>query len=519
SADPRSYNKATVPRRMLIISAGVIMNIILAGILFGVLFTIGFNSPPPIVGTIQPGSGAQQAGVEVGDRLISFDGSTLHDFTKISLTVPLADAGEQVPLVLERDGEQKTLMVEPLPVAELHDALQLGVGPMRALRVPENIVVRDGTPEDFFPIKAGESIVAVEGVAVEEDDFPVLDAAVQEAAGKPVTITVRGVDGTERSAQLGTTFSTPFGSEFMPNFAGMRPRVGVRAQPPGEDVPIELQPNDTIAAMKRTGGTDRLENPSFSTFKDFLNEIGEADAKLDITIRRGGEDVTVEGVSPTKVARGQFGLNFNPMTDAGLPVVAGVDEGSLAETAGVPKGATIIAVNGTPVANWPEVDSALKSAKPGAELAFTSAAGETYTVTPTDAQLSAAQINRYMPLALASFEDLKRPRKADHIGQAIWWGVTETQDMVTKFYLTLRQIFRGGLSPKNLQGPVGILHTGTILSGKGTDWMIWFLAVISANLAVVNFLPLPILDGGHMVFLAYEGATGKKPSEKVHIAT
>ena len=52
-------------------------------------------------------------------------------------------------------------------------------------------------------------------------------------------------------------------------------------------------------------------------------------------------------------------------------------------------------------------------------------------------------------------------------------------------------------------------------AARGTDWLIWFLAMISANLAVVNFLPIPIVDGGHFVFLLIEKITGKPPSRRV----
>jgi regulator of sigma E protease len=48
--------------------------------------------------------------------------------------------------------------------------------------------------------------------------------------------------------------------------------------------------------------------------------------------------------------------------------------------------------------------------------------------------------------------------------------------------------------------------------------MLKFLTIIGANLAVVNFLPIPVLDGGHMMFLLYEGITGKPPGEKIHVA-
>src|SRR5687768_14745457 len=55
----------------------------------------------------------------------------------------------------------------------------------------------------------------------------------------------------------------------------------------------------------------------------------------------------------------------------------------------------------------------------------------------------------------------------------------------------------------------------TLFAFKGTDWLIWFLAMISANLAVVNFLPIPVVDGGHFVFLCLEKIQGKPVSQRM----
>jgi regulator of sigma E protease len=63
-------------------------------------------------------------------------------------------------------------------------------------------------------------------------------------------------------------------------------------------------------------------------------------------------------------------------------------------------------------------------------------------------------------------------------------------------------------------GPVGIFQAGTHFARKGNDWLIWFLAMISANLAVVNFLPIPIVDGGLFTFLIVEKIQGRPLSAK-----
>ena len=87
--------------------------------------------------------------------------------------------------------------------------------------------------------------------------------------------------------------------------------------------------------------------------------------------------------------------------------------------------------------------------------------------------------------------------------------MTETRDFILQFYVTLRRMVDGVVSYKNLMGPLGIFHAGTEFAYKGNDWLIWFLAMISANLAVVNFLPIPIVDGGLFMFLILEKIQGK----------
>src|SRR5258706_2349153 len=88
--DPRAFNRKTIPQRMLVVSAGVIMNIILAAILFMGLFMMGFHAPAPVIGQVLPGSPAQEAGLVSGDTIIDFDGIKMHDWTKVGLNTALA---------------------------------------------------------------------------------------------------------------------------------------------------------------------------------------------------------------------------------------------------------------------------------------------------------------------------------------------------------------------------------------------------------------------------------------------
>jgi regulator of sigma E protease len=79
-------------------------------------------------------------------------------------------------------------------------------------------------------------------------------------------------------------------------------------------------------------------------------------------------------------------------------------------------------------------------------------------------------------------------------------------------YLTFARLVQGTVKVEHLKGPVGIAHVGTVLADRGWVWLMFFMALVSVNLAVINFLPIPIADGGLFVFLVYEQVMGKPVS-------
>jgi len=73
----------------------------------------------------------------------------------------------------------------------------------------------------------------------------------------------------------------------------------------------------------------------------------------------------------------------------------------------------------------------------------------------------------------------------------------------------------GAISTCNLSGPVGIATTSGAMASDGLDSFIWFIAVLSTAVGLLNLFPIPILDGGHLVFHAFEALAGRPPSERV----
>jgi regulator of sigma E protease len=127
---------------------------------------------------------------------------------------------------------------------------------------------------------------------------------------------------------------------------------------------------------------------------------------------------------------------------------------------------------------------------------------------PADAELL-HRLGWVSPFGTAPFERSQTLLKASTPFEAISMGFTETHKAMLQVYVTFLRLFEGTVQVKDLKGPVGIAHVGTLIARKGWIWLMFFFALISVNLAVVNFLPLPIVDGGQLLLLIYESIRGK----------
>lgn len=110
-----------------------------------------------------------------------------------------------------------------------------------------------------------------------------------------------------------------------------------------------------------------------------------------------------------------------------------------------------------------------------------------------------------------------RMHKAQNLIEAISLGFDRAFQFIKTIYGSLQALLTGRVPINSVTGPIGIAATAYKVAGMDIYSLILFLGIISVNLAVVNFLPIPVLDGGHMVFLVYEGLRGKPASETVRI--
>ena len=113
------------------------------------------------------------------------------------------------------------------------------------------------------------------------------------------------------------------------------------------------------------------------------------------------------------------------------------------------------------------------------------------------------------------FEPMTFEPKMESVGDAVALGGQETLDALTVVFRSVKAIGTNKVSPRGLVGPWGIIKWALQKADQGNAELLLFLTMLSANLAVINFLPIPVLDGGHFVLLAYEGIRGKPANEKV----
>lgn len=540
SDDARSYNRKSVGARMLVVSAGVIMNIILAAIGFVILFRVGFDVPPPYVGGVEVGSPADRAGLKVGDYIEEIDGTVQYDFMRIPMSVALSDPGKPIVVKVRRaNGTIETVEMRPSTGNRLYEGLlTIGIEQPRQLNFSPQLrgaldILRD--PElsrsAFRTVEPGDRITHINGKAVADPkDYPALYRAMQEGGGKPVELTLNG----NKTISVPVNFQKPFGSAEI-NFAGLTPRPRIVLIQSTSTARGKLLPGDVVVRMV---GIDPVDNPNVDELMRQIRKAGETESPFSLTVIRDGRLLPpIEGLLPT-VNLGQEkkkavrGLGIGLESDTGVPVIADVLPGSAAESAksasdpakaaALPRGATITRVDGKPVATWFDVWHQMKDARPDVPLPIeTEYEGRTQVAAITLSaeelsRLRSYRLNNESLLGIASYlQPYKAPRHTTSTLTAIKWGVRETRDITLQFYLTLRRMTQGSIPADQIMGPIRMATTGWSVANRGHDWLLWFLSLISANLAVVNFLPVPIVDGGLFLFLIIEKIMGKPLSPRV----
>jgi len=544
--DPRSYQAKNVPQRMAIISAGVVMNLIFAVIFASFAYSFGVEYTPCKLGGFAPGSAAWESGMPAGSQIIQLgkNGSPKehlrfsHDLRN---AVMMSDNEELDVLVRTPMGEEEWYSLKPQKTyfGKGRSMPTIGVLAMQTLKVSELTNKMDGWPA----AKADPPFVdndVITAVATENAQQSVttsieLEAFLTQHPSEPITFTVertpKSEDGEKGKTEILEIKVAPTPMKTVGLQMENGPIVSIRHGSPAEEAGFKV--GDEIV---------RIQDEPIGDVYTLRQRLQPLHGKVvTVTVRRNGEELALEtAVAPPS----NFDSRISPGTPyaidefgVALPLfrkVIAVAPDSPAAKAGIQAGDLIdsvlfvyegddptISVPDEPFVcdadnqNWNFVHSKLPDLDEDTYIEVTYSRGEevnTVKLTPADMD---ANFSAERGILLKTMSEV---HTAESIGESVALGFRETKEDLGKVAGFLKKLVTGGISPLNLGGPATIAVVATGEASVSTPRLLLFLTLLSANLAIVNFLPIPVLDGGHMMFLLYEAIFRKPVNERVFVA-
>jgi regulator of sigma E protease len=535
SDDPRSYANKPPHTRAAVLAAGVTFNVISAAIVFMIVFLVGINLTPAVVGGVLPDSPAERAGLKAGDEIIEIEGENDDlDFGNIMIAAALSGRNEKVRMKVRHENgseEDLTIVAEQIPGESLR-----GFG----IRQAQTLTIAELTKDDaevLFErtgLRPGDRITSVNGMQVQTKwqlDEIVANALVPEVTllaervGKDKKVTIVEAKIKLQMIPIGEEHICSLVPRFrLENLAVEKPSstkinrlmetIGL-SEPP-EEKPF-LESGDVILKI------GEVDNPTYQEFRDTIKDY--ENNELPIRVLRadpnGIEEQLVISVKPRRRKDDEdakIGIAFNKMYDAEHPVIAdtiAVEDSPV--KLDIPRGASITAVDGVAVSNFYDV---IREVRKYSNERITinyrlneQVAGDEFLEVGNTEDLFAVKTTL---AELIPFETLERTYKAAGPVDAVMMGYKKTIMFIAQTYVTLKRLIGGLVSPKDLMGPVGIITLSyRIVADRPFIYYVYFLGLISSAIAVFNFLPLPPLDGGLVVLLVVEKIKGSALSERV----
>ena len=254
-----------------------------------------------------------------------------------------------------------------------------------------------------------------------------------------------------------------------------------------------LQPGDTILGISGKQVVD------FQSFINLADALPVSDS-VNYTILRDGVEKTVTGPYP-----------LPPLADA-------VASDSVARDAGLEKGDVVLSVNGIPITAFIQLRQ-MVGASEGQPLILQIWRNGTIF----EAKLQPRRMD--MPLAEGGFETrwligvsgglfFEPKTRTPSPWESITLGTNQSWLIASTSVSGLWHMLTGAISSCNLQGPLSIAEISGQAAIMGLASFIWFIAMLSTAVGLMNLFPVPVLDGGHLVFFAYEAVAGKPPTAR-----
>ena len=304
---------------------------------------------------------------------------------------------------------------------------------------------------------------------------------------------------------------------FIIGVPGVRPVIG------------EITPNSIAAQAQIQPGTelkavDGIETPDWDAVRlQLVSKIGDEHTTLSVAQFGSNQrqDKTLDlrhwTFEPDKEDP-VSSLGMRPRGPQIEPVLSEVQVNSAASKAGLQAGDRIVKVNGQSLTQWmtfvtlvrdnPDTPLALDIERQGSSLSL--------TLTPDSKQVNskAEGFAGVVPKVIPLPDEYKTVRQYGPFS-AILEASDKTWQLMKLTVSMLGKLITGDVKLNNLSGPISIAQGAGMSAEFGIIYYLMFLALISVNLGIINLFPLPVLDGGHLLFLAIEKLKGGPVSERV----
>jgi regulator of sigma E protease len=371
-------------------------------------------------------------------------------------------------------------------------------------------------------LEPGDRVLEIDGRAVRY--WEEIENAVRSSPGKEVHLRI------SRNGKVFERYVTPIEDTVRSRDGqkSVQGRVGVTHAPFVPLVGVIDNQSPAAAAGLRTGDLIiSVDGQSVRNWSDVQHHLGRFVRRTSLVYFRGTE---VPGIPQVQllaagfadlVPETQIDQRLQRTTYTGLEhaemFVAHVDPGSPADSAGLRPGDLIIALDKKPVAHWLDLDQRLQ-AQPTRTFEVTwkrATAGGTETVSAELTQVWRKQLDDYnhtvSRLVFGARNDVDRGRGATvpidgRFGYALGKALERTGETVSTMAGGFLQILGGDSPGEAIGGPLMMYRVASVSGNQGWDSFLLMLALISVNLALINLLPIPMLDGGHLLVFAVEGA-------------
>ena len=199
------------------------------------------------------------------------------------------------------------------------------------------------------------------------------------------------------------------------------------------------------------------------------------------------------------------------------PSIGEVNEGAPAYRTGLKKGDLVESIDGVKISSWEDMAKMITTSK-GKTLSISVLRGNSMRVVDVAPEpkifknIFNEDIERYVIGVTASGDFFTKDL---NVFQAFSQSFIQTYQITALTIKGVVKLFQGTVSPKTLGGPIMIAQMAGQEARQGAVNLIFFIALISINLAILNFLPIPVLDGGHLLFFFIEAVTGRPVSIKI----